>query len=144
MAQTRVNSPEDIYEALSSNATFMSYIGEYLFTGSSTGQPAFSVVTPNIPIPNLQDVTGLEVLIHDIGSVSRKDFITDPTLALVTYQIYLVLWEGGTGTQLMDAIKLITQTFSGARSVLTVPINKTVNVSVQALVEVPNNALILS
>lgn len=143
MVQSRVTSPEDIYDALSGNTDFMSCIGEYKFLNSSVLQPAFSVVTPNVPIPNLEGATGLEVVIHDIGSVSRKDLITDNPITLVTYQVYLILWSSGTGTELTEAMKHIVQTFSGARSLLTVPINKTPNVAVQALVEIPDNALIL-
>lgn len=121
----------------------MSYIGEYTFTGSATTLPAFSVVTPNISIPNLQYVSGLEVVIHDVGSVSRKDYLTDPSMSMVTYQLYLILWDNGTGDELTNAMKIIVESFSGARSVITVPINKTANVAIQATVEVPDNAVIL-
>jgi hypothetical protein len=144
VAQSRVSSPDDIYDALYADTTFMSYIGEYKFINSTVTQSAFSIVTPNIPIPNLEGVTGLEVVIHDVASVSRKDFITDPSLSLLTYQLYLILWTGGTGTQLTDATKRIVETFSGARSMLTVPINKTPNVAIQSTVEIPDNALILT
>lgn len=143
VVQSRVSSPEDIYDTLSVNSTFMSYIGEYTFTGSTTNSPAFSIVTPNKKIPNLEDVTGLEVVIHDTGIVSRKDYLTSPTDALITYQIYLILWDSGTGDELTNATKIIIESFSNARSVITVPINKTANVAVQSTIEIPNNAVIL-
>lgn len=143
MAQSRVDSPVDIYNALSGNSVFMSHVGTYSFTGSSAPQPAFSIVTPNQQIPNLEAVNGLEVVIHDTGTVTRKDFLTDPSTALVTYQMFLILWDGGLGTDLTIASQQVVQTFSGAKTIRLVPVRDTVNVLVQTLIEIPNNAAIL-
>lgn len=142
MAQTRVESPEDIYNTLSGDSEFSSFLGSYKFRDSSTLQPALSVVTPNQLIPNLEEVYGLEVIIHDIADISRKDFLTDPSIGLLTYKVYLVLWNGEQGSVLTNAALRMVNLFSGARSILTVPINKTPSVSSQVLVEIPNNALI--
>lgn len=146
MGQDRVTSPGAIYDALSDDTEFMSYVGEYVFVNSNNTLPSICVTTPNIPIPNLKDVLGLEVLIHDIASISRIDYLTDASNALATYEIYLILWTGvngaTSGANLTNAASRIVEMFSGARSILTVPVNKTPNVAIQMVVRVPNNALI--
>ena len=146
MSQNRVTAPLDIYEALVDDTEFMTHVGTYSFVNSISTLPSISISTPNVPIPNLENVTGLEVIIHDVGNVTRFDYLTDETLALVTYQVYLVLWtsreEPGDGSLITNATTRMVKMFSGTRSVLTVPINKTPNVAIQAIVEIPNNALI--
>ena len=142
MAQSRVTSPLDIYNTLSADVEFMSCIGEYRFENNTAPSPSFSIVTPGLSIQGLKDVRGLEVVIHDVASVDRKDFLTDSSIALVTYQLYLILWKEGLGADMTAANVRITKLFSGARSILTVPINKTPNVSIQMVVEIPDNAAI--
>lgn len=143
MTQSKVLVPSDIYDVLSDDETFMENIGEYKFKGSSELQPAFSVVTPNRGIPNLEDVTGLEVLIHDVGFIDRKDYLTDPSDTLITYRIYLILWDGADGSKLTNASSRIVQSFSNAKTVKLVPVKNTENVMVQSFIDIPNNATIL-
>lgn len=142
MAQSRANTPLDVYNTLAGDAAFLTYVGEYDFTGGPNNQPALSITTPNLPIPNLEKVRGLEVLIHDVGTVQPRTFITSETEPLTTWRVYLVLWDGGSGEQMSNAAQRIVSLFVGARSVLTVPVSNTPGVLVQAVVEIPNNAAI--
>lgn len=146
MPQSTVLQPVDIYNTLHNDSTFMSYVGDYTFTDSNVQQKAFSIVTPNKPIPNLKYVNGLEVVIHDTGAVtSRVDYLTDASQILVTYQIYLILWDStsANGSNLTNASVRIASHFSSSKTIGLVPVRDTVNVLVQSLVEVPNNAKIL-
>ena len=143
MAQNKALTPLDIYNTLSDDTTFMSHVGQYTFTNVVTPQPALSIVTPNAVIPNLEYVNGLEVVIHDTGSVSRKDFLTNAPEVLTTYQVFLILWDGGSGDDLTGAAQRMVQMFSAAKTIKLVSVRDTVNVLVQSLIEIPNNALIL-
>ena len=120
----------------------MANVGEYDFIGGPTNQAAFSISTPNRPTPNLEKIRGLEVLIHDVGTVQPQSFITSQVEPLTTWRVYLVLWDGGTGDQLTNAAQRIVSLFVGARSILTVPVSNTPGVLVQAIVEIPDNALL--
>jgi hypothetical protein len=142
VAQSRADTPVDIYNVLAGDATFLGYVGEYDFVGGPVSQPALSVTTPNLAIPNLEKIRGLEVLIHDVGTVQPKTFITSDTKPLTTWSVYLILWDGGVGDQLTNAAQRIVSLFVGARSVLTVPVSNTPGVLVQAVVEIPSNAAI--
>jgi hypothetical protein len=121
----------------------MDYVGTYSFSNTSSTLPAISVATPNTRIQGLANVSGLEVIIHDVGKFSRLDYLTSPSDILVTYQIFLILWENGTGNDLMNASKIIGSSFSNAKIIQTVPVLNTENILVQSIVEVPNEALIL-
>lgn len=144
MAQTRVTGPEDIFNTLNADAQFVTYLGEYDFTDGATGLPAFSIITPNIEQPNLKAVRGLEVVIHDTGLISRRDYITSDVDILTTYQVYLILWSDGYGLNLTRASERICALFSGAVSLITVPVSQTPNVAMQSIVQIPDNALILA
>ena len=142
MAQNKADSPLVIYNTLIANATFMAAVGTYDFTGGPTGVPAISVTTPNKPIPNLIGVSGLEVLIHDVGTVRYKN-LYEEIEPLTTWNIYLILYSDGNGENLTTATQQIVSTFQGSRSIATAPIADTPGLLVQALVQVPDNALII-
>lgn len=143
MAQSRVITPSDIYNELHSNSAFMSKVGDYIFTNGTTGK-ALSVITPSKLLPNVNGVTGLEVLIHDAGIPSRKDYVTNSSDILMTYQIFLMVWEPATGETLNDACIEVMRTFSGANVIKTVPQLTNENILVQSLIEIPGNAAIMT
>lgn len=140
--QTRVTSALDIYNTLADDSTFMSYVGDYTFKGGSTST-ALSIITPGKALPNLGDVQGLEVIIHDAGRAGRIDYLTNPSDALITYQVYLLLWEPANGDTLNNASTRIIEAFSGTNVLQIVPIKENKNILVQSLAEIPNNAAIM-
>ena len=142
MPQTRVTSALDIYDTLAGDSTFMSYVGSYTFKNGSNND-ALSIITPGRPLPDLGNVSGLEVVIHDTGKVSRRDYLTSPTDVLVTYQVYLLLWEPADGDVLNAASGRIVQAFSGTNVLQIVPINENKDILVQSLAEIPDNAVIM-
>jgi hypothetical protein len=142
VAQSRVTSPIDIYDELSGDTEFMSYVGEYKFTSGGDG-PALSITTPSKQLPNLSNVSGLEVIIHDSGIPTRIDYITNGSDILLTYRIFLMLWEPATGITLNNASSRIMQIFAGSRLIQTVPESDNEYILVQNIIEVPNNAAIM-
>lgn len=143
MAQLQASSPLDIFNALASDTTFTSYVGEYDFVGGPTNQPALSVTTPNKPIPNLEAIRGLEVLIHDVANVDAYKFY-EGARPYRTWSIYLVLWSDGDGENLTNAAARIVERFAGARRNVTVPVSNTPSVLVQAVIEIPEQSVITS
>lgn len=142
MAQLRVTSPLDIYNTLTGDTEFMSYVGQYTFAKDDTVLDSISIVTPGQALPALKNQSGLEVLIHDTGIVSRKDYITDASDALITYQVYLVVWPDATGVTMTSAAARIVQLFSGSRSINVVPAPNELTSLVQTLALIPDSALI--
>ena len=142
MAQNRVTSQLDIYNTLTGDTQFMSYVGHYTFAKDDTILDSISIVTPGQKLPALKNQSGLEVLIHDTGIVSRKDYITDASDPLITYQIFLIVWPDATGVTMTNAASRIVQLFSGSRSINIVPAPNELTSLVQTLVLIPDSALI--
>jgi hypothetical protein len=149
VAQTRVDSPESIYNALTSDIEFTSYIGEYLFKGNVAPIDSISIITPGQILPELQSQSGLEVVIHDIGIVTRRDYLTEQAQgwstveSLVTYQVFLIVWPGATGTTMTNAARRMIEMFSGATSIQTVPTPNELTTLVQTQILIPENSTIL-
>lgn len=142
MAQDRVITPLDIYDTLAANTTFLNNIGDYTFTDGTTNT-AFSIITPSRQLPNITSVSGLEVLIHDTGIPVRQDYLTDQSDILMTYQLFLIVWEPATGQQLNTASTEVMRTFSGAELIRTVPQATNESLLVQNLIQIPKNAAIM-
>lgn len=143
MAQTRVISPEDIYDTLTGDTVFMSYVGEYIFAGNATPIDAISIITPGQVLPELESQSGLEVVIHDIGIVTRKDYLTESPEALISYQVFLIVWPQATGVTMNNAAKRMIEIFSGSTSVQTVPTPNQLSTLVQTQILIPENSAIL-
>ena len=144
MTQNRVTGPEDIYNALSGDGTFMSYIGQYKFLNDATPKNAISILTPGENLPNIESISGVEAVIHDTGDISRRDYLTSSTDTLVEYRMFLLLWDPGTGTDLVNAAPRAMQMFTGSTAVETVATPKELNALVQTLVRIPGGAVIVS
>lgn len=142
MTQSRVVTPVDIYDTLESDITFMGYVGDYTFKNASTGS-ALSIVTPSHQLPNISNVSGLEVLIHDTARPTRVDYLTSSPDILLTYQIFLLLWEPANGETLNDASIRIMQIFSGSKLYQVISEKSNEHMLVQNIIEVPNNAAIM-
>lgn len=143
MAQSRASSPEDIYDALTEDVEFMSYVGEYSFVSKQEPVNSITILTPGAKIPQLKSQSGLEVIIHDTGQVRRRDYLTDEPEALVTWQIFLIVWPGADGTTMTNAAKRLIEMFSGTIAIPVVATPSELGALVQTLVSIPDNATIL-
>jgi len=142
MAQSKVTGPEDIYNALSGDGTFMSFIGQYKFLNDNAVKNAISILTPGENLPNIESITGVEAIIHDVGDISRRDYLTSASDALIEYRVFLLLWDPGSGNNLTGAASRAVEMFTGATAIETVATPKELNALVQTLVRIPGGASI--
>ena len=110
MAQQLVDSPLVIYDTLSVDTVLTPLIGTYTFTDSST-QPSISILSPGAELPNLKSVTGLEIIIHDIGIVSGQPYLTGYADPMFIWKVYLIAWPGATGETINAAVDRIASRF---------------------------------
>jgi hypothetical protein len=76
MAQTFLETAQNIYDILVADATFMSYLGTYSFNDTSV-QPAIAVKSPGEDLPAIRNVQGLECVIIDMADISQMNYLTD-------------------------------------------------------------------
>lgn len=143
MTQTRATSAEMIYQTLTDDVEFMSYVGKYKFIASTGELDAISVITPGESLPEIEYQKGLEVVIHDTGLAKRMDYLTSVSDILVTYQVYLILWPDADGQLLTDATSRILRIFSNSKAVSTVPTANNITSLVQSLILIPENSAIM-
>jgi hypothetical protein len=148
VTQQLVTSPEVIYDTLTGDSTFMSYVGSYVFTNSNTTLDSISILSPGQDLPRLKSVNGMEVVIHDVGPINRIDYISDASSSLVTWKCYLIAWEGATGGTLMAAMRRMIELFSGARSIEITPasidaVGSELRALTQILVTIPENSIVI-
>lgn len=120
----------------------MANVGKYVYSAGGTEVDAVSVVTPGVPLPNIDSVNGVEVIIHDVGELFPVNMISDPAEVLTAYKIFLLLWGTGTGAELNAATKRALELFPGAEAVETVTQDNQINALVQTQVNIPGNSFI--
>jgi hypothetical protein len=146
--QQLVTSPEVIYDTLTGDATFMNYVGSYIFADGATVLDSISVLSPGQDLPQLKSITGMEVVIHDIGQINRIDYISDASSSLVTWRIYLIAWPPANGATLTAAMRRIIERFSGARSIV-IPIDQIdvvgqqLGAVTQILITIPESSIVI-
>jgi len=138
MAQTFATTPQIIYNVLANDSSFSSYIGNYSFTGGSTS-PSIVILTPGEVLPQLESQVGLECIIHDSGDISRKDYINDNSDLLTTWKVFLIVWDGSTGSDLDSAAKRALHLFYGAKTIETLTVSKGLGARVQTMIMIPEN-----
>ncbi len=148
MPQQLVESPQVIFDTLTGDATFMSYVGSYIFADGETEVDAISIMSPGQDLPHLKTISGMEVVIHDVGIIDRIDYISDVSSSLATWKLYLIAWPPANGGTLTDAMRRIIQKFTGARSI-TIPIEQIdvvgpqIGASTQILVTIPESSIVI-
>ena len=138
MAQTFATTPQIIYNVLANDSSFSSYIGNYSFTGGSTS-PSIVILTPGETLPQLESQTGLECIIHDSGDIGRKDYVNDDSDLLTTWKVFLIVWDGSTGSDLDAAAKRALHLFYGAKTIETLTVSKGLGARVQTMIMIPEN-----
>lgn len=142
VVQSKADSPLDIYNALIADATFMSYVGTYTFNDGST-EDAISIVTPGQSLPQLDSISGLEVVIHDVGTIRRQDYISEQSDPLTTWKVYLIAWEGAAGADVNTAGQHIVRRFGGSNMIEISSTGTTIGAFTQGLLLIPSNGIII-
>lgn len=142
MAQQHAESPEIIYQALTSDTEFMALVGETIFAAGNTSLDAISIVTPGADIPAPIKTTGLEVVIHDVANLDRRQYITDEIDITTQWKVFLLAWPGANGGTLNDAARRMMQIFTNAISIETNPTPTGLGAIAQLLVLVPSDSVV--
>lgn len=138
MSQVFPDTPGVIYRLLSADPEFSALVGTYSFVDGQTSQ-AISLLTPGSDIPGIQNVSGVECIIHDISDLQRIDFVNDNSILISKWKVFLVAWDPGTGEDVNNAARRIMELFRGATSTQTVRTSEGLNARVQTVVTIPSN-----
>lgn len=142
MTQQHASSVEVIYETLTGDEVFMALVGKRVFKTANTEINAISILTPGADLPPIKSTTGLEVIIHDISDLSRRDYITNDIDITVTWRVFLLAWPGATGATLNSAARRIMELFSKASTIETVPTADGLGSIAQVLVLIPSDSVV--
>lgn len=143
MTQQHASSPEVIYNVLTADSSFMSLVGTRTFKTGNTVIDAISIITPGAELPAVKSISGLEVVIHDISDLKRRDYITNDVDIVTTWRIFLLAWPGATGVTLGNAARRMMQLFSNATTIETSPTSDGLGSIAQLLVLVPSDSIAL-
>jgi len=138
VSQTFATTPEIIYNVLANDTTFSNQLGTYTFKGGSTSD-SIAILTPGQTLPLIDSQVGLECIIHDAGDIRRRDFVNDTSNLLVTWKVFLIVWDPATGTQLNAAAKRAMELFRGSTSVETLATAQGLRARVQTMILIPED-----
>lgn len=138
MAQVFATTPQKIYNVLANDTTFSSYLGTTTFTNGATADSVF-ILTPGEKLPQVKLQVGLECIIHDSGDVTRKDYVNDGSDFLTTWKVFLIVWDGATGSTLDAAVKRLMYLFYGSTSIETVSVSEGLGARVQTMAMIPED-----
>jgi hypothetical protein len=141
MAQQRADSPETIYQVLSTDVALTQLVGQVVFVDGTT-LTAISITSPGASLPNVKSTTGMEVIIHDVSDLGRRQYITDDVDITTTWKVFLVAWPGADGSTLNNAARRIMELFSKATTIETVPTPQGLGAMVQLLVLIPSDSVV--
>ncbi|ADF42374.1 unknown structural protein [Synechococcus phage S-CBS2] len=145
MAQNFPTSAQVIYDTLAADSSFLSLLGTYAFRSNNGATvPAISVVSPGESLPELRGVSGVECVIHDAANASRKDYLTNASSQVFTWQVFLICWDGSKGEDMMNALSVILSKFSGATSTETVAVSDGLGALAQTRIFIPSNMPIIA
>lgn len=144
MTQNFATTPDEIFDALTGDTTFMSLVGSYTFVKNSTSIDSISILTPGADLPNLKSQSGLEVVIHDSGNISNMKYLTDTSDAVITWKVFLIVWPPATGSTMVNAAKRMVEIFGKATAIETIATADGLGSLVQTLVLIPSDSPILA
>ena len=144
MSQLFPSSPKIIFDTMMADATISSYLGEYTFDATANPVPAISSVTPGADLPNVKTVTGVEVVIHDIADMRRRDYITSDSSIERNWNVFVICWEPATGDEMGGLVERAMEIFSGATSFQTVATADGIGAMVQTQLIIPSDKPILA
>jgi hypothetical protein len=144
MGQQHVDTPEVIYETLVDDTEFMSFVGQVTYKDGSTTLDAISIVTPGAPLPAVQSIQGLEVVIHDLTGLSRREYIGDEVDITKQWRVYLLAWDGANGSTIMSAATRAMHLFSKATLIEVSPTPEGIGAIVQSLLLIPSDSVVIT
>lgn len=144
MPQQHVDSPDIIYDTLAGDATFMDLVGQITFLQDGTTLDALSIVTPGEIIKGEKQMNGLEVVIHDVSSFKRREYITNEIDITSIWKVFLLAWPGASGDTMNAAARRIMELFSKATTIETVATPEGIGVMAQLLVLIPSDSVVIS
>ena len=118
MAQVFPTSAQIVYETLAADPLFLGMLGTYSFRAGQE-HDAISIVTAGEDIPAVRQVSGVECIIQDAGSVVQQKYYDQIDL-VTTWSIFLVAWEPSKGSDLQLATERILKRFLGAEAIQVV------------------------
>lgn len=142
MAQQHADSPEIIYQALTVDETFMDLVGSTTYKTGNTTLDAISIVTPGADLPSPIKTVGLEVIIHDVADLSRREYITDEVDVTTNWKVFLLAWPGANGATLNDAARRMMTIFTKATTIETNPTPSGLGSIAQLLVLIPSDSVV--
>lgn len=142
MAQTFPKTPEIIYNTIAADAIISPLLGQHEFRGGGSG-PALSIVTPGQDLPSLKTTTGVEVVIHDIADMRRRDYY-DSTAIETIWKVFVICWKPSTGSDVNTVVGQMMRRFSGATSIETIATADGIGAMVQTMVLIPSDKPILT
>ena len=143
MAQQHASSPEVIYDTLTGDMTFMALVGTRTFQAGNTTVDAISIMSPGEKLPSLKATNGLEVIIHDVSQLTRREYVTDEIDITTVWKVYLLAWPGANGVTLNSAATRIMQLFSKATTIETMPTPDGLGATAQLLAFIPSDSVII-
>jgi hypothetical protein len=143
VAQQHVDTPEVIYETLTGDTDFMDLVGTIIFQAGNTALDAISIVTPGADLPSPKTIAGLEVIIHDVSDLGRREYIGNEVDITTTWKVFLLAWPGANGATLNAAARRIMELFSKASTIETAPTPTGLGAIAQLLVLVPSDSVII-
>lgn len=143
MPQEKATSPEVIYQTLVADATFMAFVGDTTFVAGDTKLDAISIVTPGAELPKVSAHEGLEVIIHDVANLGRREYITNEVDITTTWKVFLLAWPNANGKTMNDAAQRIMHRFSKATTIETNPSPSGLGAIAQLLVLIPSDSVII-
>ena len=144
MTQVFPTSPEIIYQTLNNDAEFMGHIGTYVFRQGDLLTKAISVVTPGADLPTVKETNGIECVIHDAGTMRRKEYITGQSDIDTTWSVYLICWEPANGSELTAAAQRAMRLFAGSSVLETVAVSDGLGAMAQMMVTIRSDMPILA
>lgn len=144
MPQQHVDTPEIIYDTLTQDEEFMALVGTRVFEQNNTEMDAISITSPGESLPAIKTQKGLEVIIHDVNQLDRRDYITNDYDITTTWKVFLLAWNGANGATLNNAAKRIMQRFSKASTLETTPTATGIGAIAQLLLLIPSDSVVLA
>ena len=144
MSQQFPTTAQVIYDVLSNDTEFMSLVGEYSFKKGQV-YPAISIVSPGSDLPSLRSTTGVECIIHDVGDVTKFEYLTnDAARTSVLWSVFLIAWSPGTGADMQLTTERVCARFLGSRSLQTVAVADGLGSMVQTKVMIRSDMPVLA
>lgn len=117
MTQNYPTSAKIVFDVLSSDTNITDKLGQYEFrAGQST--PAISIVSPGEDLPATRKVSGLEVVVQDVGEIRYMNYLSgDAPYAKTAWQVFVIAWAPSNGADLQELSLAICGRFLNSEAI---------------------------